>query len=176
VRVPTPVTLGLLVLAAAASWWLARPGTDATVTQPGYYLINAELEQTDQTGRLTLKVHAAEARQLEQHGDVNLEQLRVDYLPEPGRDWRMTSTGGTLLPSGRTVLLVGDVKLSAPDEGAAVVRTEHMRLDIDQQLATTSDPVRMELPPHELTARGMRADLKRETLHLAAAVSGTFAR
>jgi lipopolysaccharide export system protein LptC len=169
------------VLLAAASWWLARPATDAplataAVAQPGYYLTNAELEQTDTTGRLTLKVHAAEARQLEQHGDVNLEHLRVDYLPEPGRDWRMTSTGGTLLPNGRTVLLAGDVRLSAPDEGAAVVRTEHMRLDVDQQLATTDDPVRMELPPHALTARGMRADLKRETLHLAASVSGTFAR
>ena len=178
-RVPAPVTLGLLTLLAAAAWWLARPdaagpSAPAAIVQPGYYLTGAELEQTDATGRLTLKVHAATARQLEQHGDVSLEQLQVDYLPEPGRDWRMTSVGGTLLPSGRTVLLAGDVRLSLPDEGGAVLRTEHLTLNVDEQHATTSDIVRMEMPPHQVTARGMRADLKHETVRLESAVNGIF--
>lgn len=180
-RVPTPVTLGLLTLLAAGSWWLQRPDTasptaPAPVIQPGYYLVNADLEQTDATGRLTLKVHAAQAHQLEQHGDVELKTLKVDYVPEPGRDWRMTSVGGTLLPSGRIVLLAGNVLLSAPDEHGALVRTEHMRLDVDQQLASTEDPVRIELPPNFVTARGMQADLQHETMKLESAVNGTFTR
>jgi len=180
-RVPTPVTLGLLVLLAAGAWWLARPdeagpAAPAEIVQPGYYLTGAELEQTDATGRLTLKVRAATARQLEQHGDVSLEHLQVDYLPEPGRDWRMTSAGGTLLPSGRTVLLAGDVRLSLPDEGAAVLRTEHLRLDVEQQHADTGDPVVMVMPPNQVSARGMQADLKRETVRLESAVNGTFTR
>jgi LPS export ABC transporter protein LptC len=180
-RVPTPVTLACLTVLAAASWWLARrdgagPAAPAAVTQPGYYLKNAELEQTDATGRLNLKVHAAAATQVEQHGAVQLTELRVDYLPEPGRDWRMTAARGMLPPTGRRVLLEGDVRLSAPAEGGALVRTEHLNLNLDQELATTSDPVRVELAPHAITARGLRADLKRETLRLESAVNGTFAR
>ena len=175
------MALVLLTLLAAGAWWLARPDGTAPaartlVAQPGYYLINALLEQTDATGRLTLKVHAEKANQLEQRGDVTLERLRVDYLPEPGRDWLMTSVGGTLLPSGRIVLLAGDVRLSAPDKGAAVVRTEHLRLDVDRQIATTADPVRLEQPPNVVTARGMQADLMHETLKLESQVNGTFTR
>lgn len=180
-RVPRPVLLALLMLAAAASWWLSRPDVEGPATptpfrQPGYYLNDAYLEQTDDSGRLTLKVRAATARQTEQHGPVQLNQLQVDYLPSPDRDWRMTSVGGTLLPGGRQVLLAGDVRLTAPFEGAAVVHTEHLRLDIDQQLATTADPVRIEMPPHSVAARGLRADLKRDTLRLESSVDGTFTR
>jgi LPS export ABC transporter protein LptC len=181
VRVPTPVTLVGLTLAAALTWWIGRPedtgpAAPAAVTQPGYYMNGAELEQTDQSGRLTLKVRAATAHQSEREGIVLLDQLQVDYLPSAGRDWRMTSVGGSLLPNGRSVLLAGDVRLRAPYEGAAVVRTEHLRLELDSELATTADPVRIEMPPHVVDARGMSADLKRETLRLESAVDGTFTR
>jgi lipopolysaccharide export system protein LptC len=180
-RIPTPVALLLLTLGAAASWWISQPETEgpaapAQFTQPGYYLNDAFLEETDNSGRLTLKVHAATARQLEQRGPVLLNQLKVDYLPSPDRDWRMTSVGGTLLPDGRQVLLAGDVRLAAPSEGAAVVRTEHLRLDVDKEVATTDDPVRIEMPLHSVDARGLRADLKRETLRLESSVDGTFTR
>ena len=180
-RVPTPVVLVLLTLGAAASWWISQPEVEGpsaptAITQPGYYLDDAYLEQTDNSGRLTLKVHAATARQVEQRGPVQLNQLKVDYLPSPDRDWRMTSVGGTLLPDGRQVLLAGDVRLAAPFEGAAVVHTEHLRLDVDQELATTQDPVRIDLPPHSVDARGLKADLKRETLRLESSVNGSFTR
>lgn len=175
------MSLGLLTVAAAAAWWLALPDSGeapapTAIVQPGYYMTGAELDQTDATGRLTLKVHAASARQLEVHGDVILEALRVDYLPEPGRDWRMTSNGGTLLPNGKTVLLAGDVRVSLPEDGAPVLRTEHMRLEVDQQQASTGDPVRMEMKANHVDARGMQADLKRETVRLESAVNGTFTR
>jgi LPS export ABC transporter protein LptC len=180
-RVPAPVAFACLAMLAGASWWLAQrdaatPPAPATVTQPGYYLKTAELEQTDASGRLTLRVHAAEAVQAEQHGDVQLTEVRVDYLPEAGRDWQMTAATGTIPPAGRSVLLEGDVRLTAPAEGGALVRTEHLNLDVDQQLATTADPVRIEFAPHVLNARGLRADLKRETLRLESSVNGTFTR
>jgi lipopolysaccharide export system protein LptC len=180
-RIPTPLTLVLLTLLAAATWWLARPdvvgpAAPTAVAQPGYYLTAAQLEQTDATGRLTLKVRAATARQLQQGAVVRLEQIRLDYLPSPGRDWQMTSVGGTLFPDGKTVLLAGDVRLSAPDEGAAVVHTQHLTLNVDDQLASTADPVRIEMPPNTVNALGMQADLKRETLQLESNVNGTFSR
>jgi hypothetical protein len=66
-RIPAPVGLACLAALAAASWWLARPDATgpqapAAVTQPGYYLKNAELEQTDASGRLQRTCHDGVAR------------------------------------------------------------------------------------------------------------------
>ena len=180
-RLPAPVGLALLTLVAVGSWWLAQPddatvAAPAAVPQPGYYVHDADLEQTDSSGRITLRVPANDALQLAVGGDVALTELRVDYLVAPGRDWVMTANDGTLPPNGRTVLLAGDVRLSAPDEGAALVRTEHLQLDVDTELATSADPVRLEMPPNSINAVGLRADLKQDTLQLLALVNGTFTR
>jgi LPS export ABC transporter protein LptC len=180
-RLRAALGYALLILLAAGSWWLARPDQapapqSAAVAQPGYYLHAAELDQTDPAGRINLRVHASDAQQTTLGGDIALTGLDVEYLPEPGRRWLMTAAGGTLPPAGRTLLLAGNVRLSAPEEGAALVRTEHLHLDLDTELATTADAVRIEMPPHAVTARGLRADLKRDTLQLESSVDGTFTR
>ncbi len=181
-----PAALTVLILLAVGSWWLARPDADdrqraqaPTAAQPGYYLTDATLEQTDDTGRLTLRVHSAHATQTGAAGAVHLDQLEVHYFPQPGQDWLMTSNTGSLPPAGRVVQLEGDVRLRAAAAAAAtgaVVRTEHLALDVDSTLATTVDPVRIEFGPHAVAARGLRADLKHETLQLESAVNGTFTR
>ena len=180
-----PLALVFLVGLAAGSWWLARRdvGEQAAqaplAAQPGYYLSDATLEQTDATGRLTLRVHADRAAQQGDQGPVQLAQLEVHYFPEPGQDWLMTSTSGSMPPTRREVDFEGDVRLRAAAAAAAtgaVVRTEHLALDVDSNLATTTDPVRIEFGPHAVVARGLRADLKHETLRLESAVNGTFTR
>ena len=181
-----PGALVLLLALAVGSWWLARRDDDEHQTaavvqsaQPGYYLSDATLEQTDSTGRMTLRVHAARAAQQSEQGPVRLEQLEAHYFPEAGQDWLMTSAAGSLPPQGRIVEFEGDVRLraaAAASATGAVVRTEHLALDVDSTLATTADPVRIEFGPHAVVARGLRADLKRETLRLESAVNGTFTR
>jgi LPS export ABC transporter protein LptC len=186
VKLSGPVALVFLIGLAVGSWWLARrdaddrqPAPAPLAAQPGYYLNDATLEQTDATGRLTMRVHSARAAQQGEQGPVRLEQLEVHYFPEPGQDWLMTSAAGSLPPAGRVVEFEGDVRLraaAAASATGAVVRTEHLALDVDATLATTADPVRIEFGPHAVVARGLRADLKRETLRLESAVNGTFTR
>jgi LPS export ABC transporter protein LptC len=175
-----------LIGLAIGSWWLARRDSEdrqavqaPLAAPPGYYLSDATLEQTDATGRITMRVHSARAAQQGDQGPVHLEQLEVHYFPEPGQDWLMTSAAGSLPPAGRVVEFEGDVRLRAAAAAAAtgaVVRTEHLALDVDSTLATTADPVRIEFGPHAVVARGLRADLKHETLRLESAVNGTFTR
>ena len=180
-----PAALVFLIGLAAGSWWLARRDSGEErpealpAQQPGYYLSDATLEQTDVTGRLTLRVHSARAAQDGEQGPVHLQQLEVHYYPDPDQDWLMTSAAGSLPPAGRVVEFEGDVRLLAAAAAAAtgaVVRTEHLALDIDTTLATTADPVTIEFGPHAVIARGLRADLKHETLRLESAVNGTFTR
>ena len=175
-----------LIGLAGGSWWLANRSGDLPAApsepvqaQPGYYLRAAVLDQTDATGRVKLTARAERATEEVAAGPVRLEQLVVDYYPEPGRDWVMTSATGSLPPGGRVLQLAGDVRLRAAAAGAvtgAVVHTQHLRLDLDSHLATTADPVRIELAPHVLEARGLRADLTADTLVLESAVSGIFPR
>jgi hypothetical protein len=56
-------TLTALVFAAAGSWWLtasddgdAPPAAPEAPGQPGYYLRDAKLEQTDDDGRVYLRI------------------------------------------------------------------------------------------------------------------------
>ena len=180
---PRITTLPLLIGLAAGSWWLATghgpapagPGI-ATQAAPGYYLNDATLEQTDAAGRTTLLAHAARARQQDAGADVMLEAPAVRYQTRAGRQWLMTARNGRL-PTGRSrVELDGDVALRAQGMGGAVVHTEHLELDVNAQVASTAEPVRIEMQPHVLLARGLHADLTQETLRVEADVHGTFPR
>lgn len=181
-----PVVLVFLVGLAAGSWWLANRGADgnapastARTTQPGYYLKGATLEQTDATGRVEMRVHAAEAVQDPASRNVQASTLRVDYLLDAPRTWVMTARSGTLPPDGQHVLLQGDVTLTGrtgTNAPPAIVHTEHLRLDVDASVATTNDPVRIEMGPQSVRARGLRADLKADRLRLESSVNGRYTR
>jgi LPS export ABC transporter protein LptC len=185
-QVPASVVLVSLAGLAAGTWWLAnrdrdsdQPATAGRTGQPGYYLRDATLEQTDETGRLELRVHAARAVQDPQTRDVRGETLRVDYFLDAPRTWIMTARRGALPPDGQTVLLEGDVRLSglAGAEGQpAVVHTEKLKLDVDKSIASTREPVRIEFAKHSVNARGLRADLKSDRLRLESNVHGNFTR
>ncbi|MCX7055739.1 MAG: LPS export ABC transporter periplasmic protein LptC [Proteobacteria bacterium] len=181
-----PVAMLALLGLAAASWWLAGSGRDGheradqpLAAAPGYYLVDATVEQTDASGYRTLSAHAERAVQSDPKGAVTLLHPTLHYQPQSGRDWVMIADAGTLPSHSQQVLLDGKVELRAAGRGAAsaaIVRTEHLALDVGTHVATTADPVRIELAPHALLAHGLRADLTRETLRLESAVHGTFAR
>lgn len=184
-RVPGPVALVFLVGLAAGSWWLANrdrepaePATAARTGQPGYYLKDATLQQTDETGRVEMRVTAANAVQDPATRVVRGETLRVDYFLDEPRTWVMTADAGTLPPDGQTVQLEGDVRLTGLDTGSdpAVIRTERMTLDVDASVATTPEPVRIDMGTNSITARGLRADLKTDRLQLEADVHGRYTR
>jgi LPS export ABC transporter protein LptC len=180
---PRHITLVLLLALAAGSWWLAgnhgtAPSADPAgpAGSPGYYLNDATLEQTDLSGRTTLVAHATRALQQDAGSSIALEAPTVRYRTDSGRMWLMTAQRG-LLPQGRSLVeLDGDVALRAEGAGGAVVHTEHLELDVPAQVASTAEPVRIELPPHALLAGGLHADLTKETLRLEGVVHGTFSR
>jgi LPS export ABC transporter protein LptC len=184
-RLSGPVALVFLVGLAAGSWWLANRGREpeepaaaARGGQPGYYLKGATLQQTDETGRVEMRVTAATAVQDPATRVVRGETLRVDYFVDEPRTWVMTAATGKLPADGRTVELEGDVRLTGLDAGSepAVIRTERMTLDVDASVATTAEPVRIEMGKNAITARGLRADLKTDRLQLEADVHGRYTR
>ncbi len=175
-----------LVLAAAGSWWLASsentevaaPET-GRVAQPGYYLQNALLEQTDDAGRVYVRITTTRAEQDATTQEIALQPVQVDYFPATTAPWKLTARHGRLPPGARVISLSDDVVLTGmpvAQRAPVVVRTSLLALDTVTSVATTTAPVRMELGPNVLSGTGMRADLGHETLALESNVRGRYVR
>ena len=178
--------LALLAVAAAVTWWLARtddsdnlPATTTRLVQPGYYLRDATLEETDDAGRLYLRVATAKADQNPTTQEIALGPVRVDYFPAGTAPWVLTGNRG-MLPAGARYVTLSDngTMTGSPvaHRPAAVLRTSTATLDTVASLATTSAPVRIELGTQVVTATGMRADLKQQRIALEANVRGAYVR
>jgi LPS export ABC transporter protein LptC len=173
----------LLGTVVALSEWLgtseeqapAKPA--ASTPQPGYYLRAAELTEFGPDGRVRLRVVADEAEQVVEDDSVRVSGVTLDYLALPGQEWHLTSRDG-LLPSGYvTVELSGDVTMTGRRDKQprdAVVRTERMTVETRTGVARTSDPVELVVAGQPISATGMVADLKAETLKLESKVNGRF--
>jgi LPS export ABC transporter protein LptC len=174
--------LALMLLAAVA---LKLTRTDPTLTgtvagpaeQTGYYLRDATVTEYGVDGKIRTEVAVRSAIEDPVNKIVNLDTVAVDYFPAADQRWHLTALRGQMAEDSRIVELEGDVKMtgardSLPDP--AIVRTERLTLDTAAQLARTDEPVTLGFGPYALAARGMRADLKAETLQLESEVNGRF--
>ena len=78
-------------------------------------------------------------------------------------------------PGGKIIDVSGNVKLQGTPvahEMVPVIRTDTLRYDVPDAIASTQSDVRVEFGAHTLTARGMSANLKDRTLRLESKVNG----
>ena len=178
--------MALLAAATICTWWLAkREDVDATplvasrLAQPGYYLRDAKLEETDDSGRLYLRIATTTADQDPASEEIALGPVRVDYYPTGTAPWLLTAKRGRLPAGARLVALSDSVTLTGSPvarSAPAVVRTSTMTLDTVASTATTTAPVRIEMGPQVMLATGMRADLKHDRVALESNVHGHYVR
>jgi lipopolysaccharide export system protein LptC len=169
---------------ALATWWLAHSSHHTETPQlrqsgdPGYYFNEATLDETDAEGVTNLTLHTRRALEDVARHAIQLSDLSVDYRAAPDSVWHLTADSGTM-PLGSDVLtLRGRVELRSKAARAvgAVVYTETLALDRAHRIAATDDSARIDWPPHQLQAQGLRLDLARQTLALENSVHGTFPR
>ncbi|HEX6996698.1 MAG TPA: LPS export ABC transporter periplasmic protein LptC [Gammaproteobacteria bacterium] len=168
---------GLLLIAiAAGSWWLGRPAPPpeprAAAAGPparGYYMEDADITGTDETGAVVYRISAARVEELPGKGQLALTDVRVEYQPAAGVPWRLAAAEG-VVPKDRSVLeLTGGVRLeSVPEEGKrqVAVELEHLTVDADTFVARSDDAVRIAIDGQRLRARGLVAHLKDDRLRL----------
>jgi LPS export ABC transporter protein LptC len=174
--------LGLLALLAVAlklsrdnsalSGYVAGPSE-----QTGYYLRDATVTEYGLDGKVRIQVAVAAATEDPARKLVDLEAVTVDYFPAADQRWHLTSRSGQMEEGSQIVELQGDVTMTGARStlrDPAIVRTERLTLDTSAQLARTDEPVTLGFGPYALAARGLRADLKAETLQLESEVNGRF--
>ena len=189
------------VASLALVWFLfGRGGADdrdannAAVTplDPGYAARDAEVIETGYDGRERYRLKASVIRQQTESGVINLENLEMNYhagaqvtlpgeAPAPAASadevWHLTSDRGQVRADGDDVQLNGNVRVTGPAPGTGeplTLTTDNMRINTPTQYIETKASVKLRWSGHELTARGMQADLKAGTLRLESDVNGHF--
>jgi LPS export ABC transporter protein LptC len=170
----------LIAVALAGYSLLTRNDNELTDTpapaQPGYYLKQASIIETDASGAARLKLQAAQIVQNLADDSISMQQVSVISRSEDGTDWLLTANQGQLPANSKTVSFSGDVyvrpqnaQLQRPQ-----IRTEALSINTEQNLATAPGRVSFELDQQHLTAVGLKYDLKRQKLKLNSQVHGQF--
>jgi LPS export ABC transporter protein LptC len=167
----------ILAAAALLTWMLARnteqeaegPIDDRSSAPQGYYLTNAAVSQTDDTGAIPLRVEAERIEYESSASGSSLEEVRVEYAGESNVSWRLTAARGTMTPEGEQLDLQS-VRVRAETEPEAgkepevlVFETRALNVDLRARTAATSEQVRMRKGQCEFNARGLNVDLNRNT-------------
>jgi lipopolysaccharide export system protein LptC len=170
----------------------AEAAASALPPDPGYAALDAHVIETGYDGRERYRLNAKVIRQQVDSSVIDLEQLEMDYHPgaqarvpgesaAPAADgeeiWHLRSDRGQVRADGDDIELAGNVEVkgAAPASGELIsLRTERMRINTPTEFIQTDDPVILGWSGHELTAKGMKADLKAGTLRLESDVHGEF--
>ena len=143
--------------------------------QPGYYLTDAVITQTQKDGSLSLRLIANRIEQQRRDDSIELQTVRVNYFQSPEREWLLTAKQGFVPANFRVVQLSGDVELRpANAQPTAFLRTDAMAIDTQTNIAySTSSPVHLRFGQHAMVVKHFRADLSNEKIRLES-VNGRF--
>lgn len=175
------ITLILLV-AVVASWLLLdrrqapAPGRQGAV-ESGYYLRDAVIEGMDESGKRLYTLRAERIVEDPATANVVLEEVTLDYLADDGPPWVVVAAAGLIPAAGGSIALTGGVSMAEqlmPGAVPATVRTPQLDIDLVAHRAMTALAVEIERGNYRLTAIGMDADLKAQTLTLQSDVHGRF--
>ena len=195
-----PLGLVAIVIILAGAYFIGRGGRGADETDeamaeapdPGYAARDAVVIETGYDGRERYRLKASVIRQHLDATAIDLEQLEMDYHPGaqpavPGEapasarlsqeTWHLKSDHGRVRADGDDVQLTGNVVVTGTtptDSEPITLRTDSMRINTPTEFIETADPVTIHWSGHELTAIGMKADLKAGTLRLESDVHGEF--
>jgi LPS export ABC transporter protein LptC len=177
-------TLLAVFALGVSTWFLSSPshrpntatGDDSKL--PGYFLNDAVLIDYDPNGAPGVRLEAKRIEQVAHSNEVALFNVKMDYRPAEGEAWTLYGDTGQVEQGAKIVNVQGNVRLegeaSGPKGLVPIVYTDSLRYDLDNQIVTTRDDVRLDFGPNTLTARGLYANLKDRTMRLEYKVHGIF--
>ena len=173
-----------LTAAAGLSWYWSRAGT--AESQPGavrealplgYYLIDAEILGSDETGHLLYEIWAGRAEERPDEERLLLSDVRIEYRPVENVPWLLTADSGEAPADQSYIDLSGAVELAnAPsDQGErTLIKTQKLRFEPEAFVASTDSAVSLFLGAGRLDAVGIKVYLRDDRLELESTVHGEF--
>jgi LPS export ABC transporter protein LptC len=173
----TAVIVGSLILSRQRSDTATTSTAEEFQNETGYFARNAELIETGPDGRPMYTLRADVIRQKPSDGTVDLEIVRMSMMSSDGQRWDLQANRGHLRDQATRIDLFGDVRVSGalpPEAEPAEIRTEMLTFDTEAEVVSTSAPVSISWSGRELTAVGLRANLKERQVRLESRVHGRF--
>jgi LPS export ABC transporter protein LptC len=153
---------------------------DGQAEQPGYYLQDAVITQTQPNGSVGLRLIANRIEQRYGDESIKLDTVRVNYFQSSAdqsapREWLLSARQGLVPANFRVVQLFGDVVLRPADaQPTAFLRADALAIDTQTNVAySTSSPVHVRFGGHSMVVKSFRADLSNEKVRLES-VNGRF--
>jgi len=153
---------------------------DTQAEQPGYYLQDAVVTQTQQDGSVSLRLIANRIQQQRRDDSIALDTVRVNYFQSSAgkssqREWLLSARQGLVPGNFRVVQLFGDVVLRPADaQPEAFLRADALAVDTQTNVAySIASPVHVRFGGHAMVVKNFRADLDSEKIRLES-VNGRF--
>ncbi|UYF98555.1 LPS export ABC transporter periplasmic protein LptC [Halomonas sp. GD1P12] len=179
-RIKKRLWLPALVIALGA-WlvWL-DPGGPATVAvdpdvqreEPGHVLENAGLTLFNDTGGVSQRLDTPRLVHTPQRALTEIEAPRATLYDSEQRQWLASADHGTLQNERQTLILEGNARLLAPDEGWQL-DTERLHYEGLERHAYTEAPALLQQPPQRMSAERMDVWLDESQVRMSDNVRGT---
>ena len=142
-----------------------------TPLQPGYFLSNAIITQTEKDGSPSLRLIAARIDQQHENDSIRLHNVEVEMLKSPDRPWRLTAQQGFVPAGSHVIEFRGDVHLRPLDSKEnAYLRTDALAVDTEKEIAySTESPADIRFGRMAMRVKRFEADLKSERIKLESA-------
>lgn len=155
------------------------PVVQSSQPELGMLATGAQIIETGADGKPLYSLNASRISQPKPDGTIYLTDPVLHYTPTAGNPWVLTAKQGQLPQSAQTAELSGSVHAEGKPQGSSQLLnfdTSVLHVDMQKQLATTAAVVRVRQAGNQLTARGMRANLKSGQLELYHDVNGILVR
>lgn len=146
---------------------------DAINQEPDYIIKGVKAEHYDKNGVLGRKIEAESAEHLPISDTTKLIQPSVILRDKQNPIWSVKSQNGLLLGT-QTLELNGDVQV-LPMKGSQTelsLKTEHISIDLDKQIADTSENVLIESPDTKIHSKGMNMNMITQQVQFTSQVRG----
>ena len=174
----------LLLFALALGLWrwpLSPPpeSTEASTVatqrnaEPGYVAIGADLLDTGADGQPQFRLRAARIEQATPTSDLILGDMEFQHQ---GRSvWTLRAQHGVMPLTSEQLQLSGDVHASGALGATPInIRTDALDVDLRQQQLDTRAAVSIDWGHNRLSANGLHADMKSDSLRLESHIHGEY--
>jgi lipopolysaccharide export system protein LptC len=113
---------------------------------PDYYFTDATVTSLDLKGKPASELVSPRIIHHPDDDSVETFQPRMRYFLKNGLPWFAQADHGMEPSGGNLIYLDGHVEMTHPDQNGGpplVIDTEHMKVDLTTNIATTDDPVTM---------------------------------
>lgn len=150
---------------------------------PQAYITNVEMRQYDSKGSIHYQMNTPLIRRFQVQNRASDKDYSLFTTPvfmlvtnpqKPG--WFVTADEGRLDNNDVWFTLTKEVlaRQTSEKQGETIISTSDLRLNLQDQFAETSKAVTMRAAKSQITATGLRADMKREHIELLSNVKGTY--